>query len=102
MRAIRNASLPGLRRMCRNRVIGSPPSRGRPRSGFTLVELLVSLAIFALLSAFAYRSLDTMLQSRESLRKESRKWRDTAIFVGRVERDLRSLLDRASSTPGRS
>jgi general secretion pathway protein J len=60
----------------------------------------VSLAIFALLSAFAYRSLDTMLQSRESLRKESRKWRDTAIFVGRVERDLRSVLDRASSTPG--
>ena len=68
--------------------------------GFTLVELLVALAIFALLSAFAYRGLTAMLESRETLRKESRKWRDTAIFVGRVERDLRSVLERAATTPG--
>src|SRR6476620_3612059 len=35
-------------------------------AGFTLVELLVALAIFAVLSGFAYRALDTMLQSREA------------------------------------
>jgi general secretion pathway protein J len=67
--------------------------------GFTLVELLVALAIFALLSGFAYRGLTTLLESRDALRKESRKWRDTAIFIGRVERDLRSVLDRAATSP---
>ena len=60
--------------------------------GFTLVELLVALAIFAILAGFAYRGLTAMLDGREALQKESRKWRDVALFVGRVERDLRSVL----------
>jgi general secretion pathway protein J len=64
--------------------------------GFTLVELLVALAIFALVSGFAYRSLNAMLESREALQKESRKWRDVALFVGRVERDLESVLPRVA------
>ena len=64
------------------------------RSGFTLIELLVALAIFALLSAFSYRGLTAMLESREALQKESRKWRDVSIFVGRIERDLAAVLDR--------
>lgn len=68
--------------------------------GFTLVELLVALAIFALLSGFAYRGLNTLLESRAALQKESRKWRDTAIFIGRVERDLRSVLDRPATNSG--
>jgi general secretion pathway protein J len=67
--------------------------------GFTLVELLVALAIFAILSGFAYRGLSALLESRDALRKESRKWRDAAIFVGRVERDLRSVLDRTATSP---
>jgi general secretion pathway protein J len=71
------------------------------RRGFTLVELLVAVAIFALIAGFAYRGLNAMLESREALQKESRKWRDVALFVGRVERDLESVLPRiALSTSG--
>ena len=66
--------------------------------GFTLVELLVALAIFAIMSGFAYRSLTAMLDSREALAKESRKWRDVAVFVGRVERDLAATLDRRATS----
>lgn len=66
------------------------------RSGFTLVELLVALAIFAILAGFAYRSLDAMLQTRVALEQESRKWRDIALFVARLERDLAAVL------PGRT
>ena len=69
------------------------------RGGFTLVELLVALAIFAILSAFAYRSLATLLDSREALERESRKWRDVALFVARVERDVRAILDRRATGP---
>jgi len=63
-------------------------------AGFTLIELLVALAIFALMSGFAYRGLDGMLQSRQALQKESRKWRDVALVVGRLERDLGAVLPR--------
>ena len=61
-------------------------------SAFTLVELLVALAIFAVIAAFAYRALQTLLDSRETLQNESRKWRDIALFVGRIERDLSAVL----------
>src|SRR6266540_163470 len=81
MRAIRIASSRGSRRMYR-------------RKGFTLVELLVALAIFAIMTGFAYRGLNAMLESREALQKESRKWRDVALFVGRIERDFAAVLAR--------
>jgi general secretion pathway protein J len=67
--------------------------------GFTLVELLVALAIFALVSGFAYRGLTALLDSRVALQEESRKWRDVALFVGRVERDLHAALDRNATSP---
>lgn len=66
-------------------------SRNRS-AAFTLVELLVALAIFALIAGFAYRGLESMLDSREALQNESRKWRDIALFVGRIERDLSAVL----------
>ena len=62
------------------------------------MELLVALAIFALMSGFAYRALTGMLEARESLQKESRKWRDVALAVGRMERDLDAILPRRAVT----
>lgn len=67
--------------------------------GFTLVELLVALALFAIVSAFAYRGLTSLLEARESLDREARLWRDVALLVGRVERDVRATLDRRATGP---
>lgn len=66
---------------------------------FTLVELLIALAIFALLSVFAYRGLAVLLESREALDRDARKWRDLALFVGRFERDVQAALDRPALGP---
>lgn len=71
----------------------------RTQRAFTLIELLVALAIFALLSAFAYRGLGVLLDSREALDRDSRKWRDLALFVGRFERDVQALVDRPALGP---
>lgn len=71
----------------------------RRSRAFTLVELLVSLAIFAVLSAFAYRGLAVLLESREALERDAHKWRDLALFVGRFERDVQAVLRRAATGP---
>jgi general secretion pathway protein J len=71
----------------------------RRSAAFTLVELLVALAIFALMSGFAYRGLNALLESRVALQKESRKWRDVSLFVGRIECDLDAVLLRTSTGP---
>ena len=71
----------------------------RRESAFTLVELLVALAIFALISAFAYRGLAVLMDSRAHLERDSRRWRDLALFVGRFERDVQATLDRPAVGP---
>ena len=71
----------------------------RRQRAFTLVELLVALAIFALLSVFAYRGLAVLMDSRAHLERDARKWRDLALFVGRFERDVQATLDRPAVGP---
>lgn len=69
------------------------------QAAFTLVELLVALAIFAVITALSYRSLSVLLDSREALEKDARKWRDIALFVGRFERDVNAVLPRLATGP---
>ena len=76
-----------------------PRTNSKTERAFTLVELLVALAIFALISAFAYRGLTVLLDSREGLDRDARKWRDLALFVGRFERDVQAVIDRPAVGP---
>lgn len=66
-------------------------ARGR---GFTLVEILAALAIFAIMAIASYRGLAMMLDAREHIGQENARWRSVALFFSRLENDLEAFLDR--------
>jgi general secretion pathway protein J len=65
-----------------------------PPAGFTLVEVMLAIAIFALTSAIAYRGLTAVLTAREHLVQENHKWRALAMLFARIEGDLTSVVNR--------
>jgi general secretion pathway protein J len=46
------------------------------------------------MSVVGYRGLNGILQVRERVTLESRKWRELALFFARVEADLTAVIDR--------
>jgi general secretion pathway protein J len=62
--------------------------------GFTLVEVLVALTIFALMSMLAYRGLNSMLGTRAHLAEDNRRWRDLALTLAQLEQDLGQAVNR--------
>lgn len=68
--------------------------------GFTLIELLVALVILALLSVAGYRGLDAVLQTREHVAEETRKWQHLALFFSRMEQDVAQAIHRPARDQG--
>jgi len=65
-----------------------------PRQGFTLVELLVALAIFSVMSVVSYRGLNAVLETREHLMDDNRKWRELAVFFGQMKESVTNIVSR--------
>jgi general secretion pathway protein J len=68
--------------------------RARAQSGFTLLELIVAVAVFAVVAAMAYSGLDLLLRSRSGLEQASERQRAIDLAVLNLERDLRQALPR--------
>lgn len=66
-------------------------SRQRRGRGFTLVELLVALAIFSVLGVLSYRALASIVDSRDRLVVEQKRWQVVTRFVQRLELDLQQV-----------
>jgi len=64
------------------------------QGGFTLVEMLVALTIFALMSVLAYRGLTAVLETRAHLTDDNRRWRDIALTLSQLEQDLSMVVNR--------
>lgn len=63
--------------------------------GFTLMELLLALAIFAIMSAMAYTGLSQTLQSRESINAALERTQKLQIAIFRIQSDLEQTASRS-------
>lgn len=73
--------------------------RGRDRSaehGFTLVELLVAMAIVAVIGAIALVGLSTVLQQQSVAETRMQRWRDIQFAMQIVTQDLVQIHPRAA------
>ena len=64
------------------------------RRGFTLVEVLVALAILAIVAALAYRGTAALVDGETRLSAEAARWRTLDTVFTRLEADLRQAQPR--------
>ena len=67
----------------------------RRHRGFTLLELLVAIGIFALISGIAYGSLTRLMSDRARLQSEQEFWRVLSLTFTRLEDDLSQARERS-------
>lgn len=66
----------------------------RDVAGFTLLELLIAIALFALLGLATYRMLESVLRSDEVVRAQEGQLRQLGRAVWRLEQDLIQAVPR--------
>lgn len=78
---------------------GAGSWRPRRARGFTLIELMVAIAVFAVVATMAYSGLDLLLRSGASLEQGAQRQREVELAVLALERDLRQALARPARGP---
>ncbi|WP_044875000.1 type II secretion system minor pseudopilin GspJ [Pseudomonas sp. LFM046] len=63
-------------------------------AGFTLLELLIAIAIFALLALGTWRMLGAVLDSDEATRVQEQQLRELVRAISAFERDVRQVVSR--------
>ena len=69
-------------------------AHARTSAGFTLLELLIAIALFALLGLGTYRMLEAVLQSDEAVHAQELQLRELSRAVWAFERDLQQVVGR--------
>ena len=62
--------------------------RERRQRGLTLIELVVAIALLAVLTIMAYRGFDSMLRAGDQIQKESERWQAISMFFERLGADV--------------
>ena len=76
--------------------------RDAPRgAGFTLVEVLLALAIFGVIAVLAYRATAALTEGEARLSAEARRWRTLEALFTRFEADIRQAVPRGSRVGSR-
>ncbi|WP_153111865.1 type II secretion system minor pseudopilin GspJ [Propionivibrio limicola] len=69
-------------------------SRIDRQRAFTLIEVLVALAVFAIASLIAYRGLDAVASTKSTLDQEIRFWRELGLVFDRMDTDFGQSVPR--------
>jgi general secretion pathway protein J len=77
------------------------PATSRSR-GFTLIEVLLALAIFGVISVLAYRATAALTDGEARLSAEARRWRNLEALFTRFEADIRQAVPRDARVGARS
>ncbi|HEV3240542.1 MAG TPA: type II secretion system minor pseudopilin GspJ [Casimicrobiaceae bacterium] len=64
--------------------------------GFTLLEVLLAVAIVALIAVLGYRAVSALSDSETRLSAEATRWRTLDLFFARLEGDLRQAMPRSA------
>ncbi|MFO7592806.1 MAG: type II secretion system minor pseudopilin GspJ [Pseudomonadota bacterium] len=65
-----------------------------PQRGFSLLELLVAVAVFAVVSAVAYGGLSSVLQTRQQTDQHAKRLQALQQAMMMIQRDLSQAIDR--------
>ena len=64
------------------------------KRGFTLLELLVALSIFSILSVMAYGGLHSVITTKQSIEKAADRVSEIQLVMMRISNDLRQAVKR--------
>lgn len=70
--------------------------RGQTQRGFTLIEIIVVVLVFAIMSAMAYGGLNSVLRTRDGIEKSMNRTADMQRAFQRLRGDFQNLRDRPS------
>lgn len=70
------------------------PCFNKMQTGFTLIELIISMAIFALLSLMAYGGLETVIRNKEITELSMHRLNQLQLTLTKMHRDLEQISDR--------
>lgn len=66
----------------------------RAQRGFTLVELLVAMAVFAVMAGIAYGGLSSVLSTRDSINAALKRSKTLQMATWRLQRDVEQIVAR--------
>lgn len=64
------------------------------KKGFTLLEMLISVAVFALMAAIAYGGLSQVIRSSDQITESNKTLAELQFVISAIERDLLQLSPR--------
>ncbi|PHV11717.1 type II secretion system minor pseudopilin GspJ [Chitinimonas sp. BJB300] len=66
----------------------------RREGGFTLIEILIALAVFSVLAVIAYQGVARMATTKLVLDADNRKWRELTVALARFDEDFSQVANR--------